>query len=366
MLKFHRAFKMSYNGKIGTFVLAAIMLSNCRSASKAPAASDIAGFSANNTTLTKNAAVLMTAYGSTPQISGMFEQDQANFYSVITNPAGHYGFDTKAYSQVGHNDMGTHIQEAAAKVSADGTLLVFITAHGAPSGQIQPADQAYATFGYENILANIRAARAKKGPFQRLVIVISACYSGSWLYTLSSSNDIAKQRLVMTSVDSANLSMIGSATNAVYQTFQAMKGNRTMTMEQFLVTAKSNSGNALQYSVNDSAILREPFINNPIDLNSLLANNTDVKLHALTTNVAKEGKLYLYASKEVTSLYFIDGTNQPYQCTIRAQPQENWPYICRIPLKPNSDYVRSDHDPLKMIFVYGDKAYVEEVPIEHQ
>ena len=223
--------------------------------------SDLEGFSAHNGAATKNVAVLMTAYASTPGYASMFEQDLANFARVISDPKGNYRFDAQSYRQVGHNGMEANIRDAAAKVSTDGTLLVFITAHGSPSGTIQPEGQAYATFGYQNVLASIRAGRKDKGPIQRLVLVISACYSGSWLSTLAPSDDVVKQRLVMTSVDAGNLSQIGSATSAVYQAFQKMKDHTGDSMSQFLATAKSYSGGMLQYNVNDQALLSEPFLN---------------------------------------------------------------------------------------------------------
>lgn len=223
--------------------------------------SSLEGMSANNGSNTKNIALMMTAYGSTPSYGGYFEQDLTNFSQVISDPKGNYKFETIASHRASHTMMEAQIRDAAAKVSADGTLLIFITAHGSPSGTIQPEGQAYATFGYQNILKSIRDGRKDKGTFQRLVVVISACYSGSWLRTLASSDDVVKQRLVMTSVDANNLSMIGSATAAFNKAFQAMKGHPDQTMSQFLATAKSYSGGRLQYSVNDQAILNETFIN---------------------------------------------------------------------------------------------------------
>ena len=337
----------------------------CRSTSKTESASSVEGFSANSNIQSKNAAVLMTSYGSTPGNGPMFEQDLSNFYAVITDPKADYRFDTTAFHQVGHDAMGSAIQQGAAKVSADGTLLVFITAHGAQSGVIQPADQMYATFGYENILANIRAARKDKGPFQRLVVVISACYSGSWLNTLSPSTDVARQRLVITSVNANTQSMIGSATNAMYQAFLAMKNNPNQTMGQFIASAQSYSGGMLQYSVNDNSILNEPLLNKTIDLANLLDNTTGIKLYALTQHVGEVDKLYLYASKDVSALYFVDGSKQPYACTVKTKAQDDWPYICTIQLKSGSGYMTGS-DPIKMIFEYQDKVYGQEVVIHHQ
>lgn len=337
----------------------------CKATDRNQNASSVEGFSANSTILTKNAAVLMTSYGSTPQNAQMFEQDLNNLHAVVTDPKANYRFDTTIYHQVGHNAMGLHIQEAARKVSGDGTLLIFITAHGHWSGVIQPADQQYATFGYENILANIRAARKDRGPFQRLVIVVSACYSGSWLNTLSSSSDIARQRLVMTSVSAGSQSIIGSATNAMHQAFAAMKQNPNQTMGQFITAAQSYSGGVLQYSVSDNAILAESFLNKTIDLSRLAENDTGIEVHALTKRVADKDSLFLYASKKLPALYLLDGSKKPYACSVKMQPQEAWPHICQIVLNAGSPYM-TYADPIQLIFEYQDKIYSDDVMIEHQ
>lgn len=353
-----------FRGSLFCLLLIILITGGCKNTGS-DNSSHVEGLSASSDILTKNAAVLMTSYGSTPQNGQMFEQDLNNLYAVVTDPKANYRFDTTVYHQVGHNDMGQHIQEAAGKVSGDGTLLIFITAHGHWSGVIQPADQAYATFGYENILANIRAARKTKGPFQRLVIVISACYSGSWLNTLSPSSDVARQRLVMTSVTAATQSTIGSATNAMYQALAATKNSPSQTMGQFIATAQSYSGGLLQYNVNDNSILAEPFFNKTIDLNRLAANDTGVKVHALTKHVGGSDHLYLYASKNVPALYLLDGTKKTFACTVKMQPQEAWPHICQIPLAADSPYMKYA-EPIKTIFEYEDKIYVDETYIEHQ
>lgn len=340
-------------------------LVSCKSSgSKHKQGSEIEGFSANNSTLTKNAAIMMTAYGSTPGMGGMFEQDQENMYGVLADPTANYKFDIEKASNVSHNQLETLIAKAAAKVTADGTLLVFITAHGSPNGFIQPSDQAYATFGYGEIIKSIRNGRSGLGPFTRLVVIISACYSGSWLDTLTPSDDLAKQRLVMTSVDASNLSMIGSATTAVAGTFTALKSNPKATMSEFLDTAKGQSGGALQYNVNDQAILSEPFLSSPIDIKNVVEERSDIKITALSREVDGVGKLYLYASKAISAMFFVDGSNKPYECSVRAVPQPDWPFICVITLGKNSGYLTRT-EPIGAIYSIDGKTHKSSVTIQH-
>lgn len=335
------------------------MMTGCKSTDKHNTGSGLEGFSANNNAQTKNVALMMTSYGSTPGMADQFAQDNNNLYAVLSDPKTHYNFKINNYSQVGHYQMIAAVQSSAAEVTTDGTLLVFITAHGANNGTIQPADQQFATFGYQNILDAIRAGRKNKGKFQRLVIVISACYSGTWLNTLTSSDDVATQRLVMTSVTSDSLSYVGSATAAMYQTFLAFKDKPNVSMATFLATAQAQSGNMLQYSVNDRAILTEPFISRVIIPEA--DGTLDISTIAMTIQNGSDTTLYIYASKEIESMSFVDGTGNPYSCTMRAQPQTQWPWICFA--KVEAGYLKLST--IKGLVTVDGKTYSQTIDLAH-
>jgi hypothetical protein len=220
--------------------------------------SDLQAFSASASAT--NQALLMTAPSYTPGMAGMFNRDLANFKAVLADPEGNYNFTVTDLYYVGHQQMESSIATAAAKVSADGTLMVFITAHGSQNGMIQPQGQNYATFSYHNILRAIRAGRKDLGKFKRFVLFISACYSGSWLYSVPRDvEEFAEERLVLTSVDPRNLSTIGAATSAMFQTFNQFKNKSDVSMRTFLNTYKQRNYLG-QWSAVPETILDEPLI----------------------------------------------------------------------------------------------------------
>jgi hypothetical protein len=185
--------------------------------------------------------------------------DLQSVNAVISDPQGNWRFKTDAAEEASADTMAGSIAQAASEVSQDGTLLVYITAHGAPNGAIETNfSGGYANFGYENILQAI--ANGRRGqPFRRLVLIVSACYSGSWFDTLRSSGGLFSERLVISSVGSNELSNIGQATASMLSAFQATVGRKGMSLRGFLDTARSYDP-SIQYAATSEAMLDESLI----------------------------------------------------------------------------------------------------------
>jgi len=201
----------------------------------------------------------MTSYGYTPGYASLFESDLQNMKKIIIDPTGNYKFDTTAESNAGHYAMIEFIAQSAKKVSEDGALLVYITAHGADSGQIEPADQQYATFGFPEVLKGIQKGRKDLPPFKRLFIVISACYSGSWLDTIRA-NASYKEFVALTSASPWELSNIGEATAAMKVAFDQAKAKPNTTMRSFLDASRRQNPH-IQFKAEPATIWDEPLIN---------------------------------------------------------------------------------------------------------
>jgi len=221
----------------------------------------VKGLSASSTA--DNIALLMTAYSSTPNYGSLFEADMNQFEKVVTDPSGNYRFKTMIDHRVSHEQMLVDIRSAASQVSADGTLLLFIAAHGSQDGRIQPEDQRYTTLGYSEILTAIRDGRKGK-PFRRFVLFVSACYSGSWFQTLQSSDGLFEERLVISSVGPNQLSWIAQATRGMLQAFNQLKDNKDSTLQDLINQTKANVGD-IQFAAIPASMMSESLVNPPSD-----------------------------------------------------------------------------------------------------
>lgn len=236
-------------------LVVALLIVSCRDQENVR--SSTKGFSSSSSA--KNEALLMTAYGHTPGYRDMFERDLENMKAIVTDPTGNYAFHTETVSNAGQSQMIAAIAKAAQAVSPDGTFFLYITAHGATSGQIEPAGQQYATFGFPQVLQGIRQGRAGMPPFKRLFIFISACYSGSWLSKIGPDPSYSEY-IAMTSVDAYSLSTIGNATAAMKRGFTSAKKNPTITMQGFLQASLQNDP-GIQYEAQPQSLWYEPLIN---------------------------------------------------------------------------------------------------------
>lgn len=246
---------------LSRIVIITLSFVSCKMADTTPNASSsrTKGFSSSSGGSVKNAAILMTSYGHTPSYRNYFENDLQNMKAVVSDPTGNYQFESETVSNATHQGLIDAIAKSAKLVSVDGTLFVYITAHGAVSGQIEPADQSYATFGYPEILEGIHKGRAGMPAFKRLFIVISACYSGSWLPTIKL-DPAFTEYLAMTSVDENNLSGIGDATQAMKEAFASAKTKSNATMQSFINDTHQINGQ-IRYKAEPASLWNEPLVN---------------------------------------------------------------------------------------------------------
>lgn len=297
------------------------------------AGSGIKGLSA--TANAENIAVLMTAYSYTPSYGSLFEEDLNQFYNLITDPAGNYRFKTIVDRRAGHERMLSNIRSAASQVSENGTLLLFITAHGAATGQIQPEDQRYVTIGYPEVLQAIRDGRNGQ-PFRRFVLFISACYSGSWMQNLQQSDGLFRERLVISSVGPNQLSWIAKASRGMMQAFNQLKDNSNATLQDLINQAYANVGE-IQYHALPQEMMSETLVNptsnedsptseetntstttgpNTTQNNTGSGNNstetnpdTETRVKAITQMDPGRGlRLYAYYGKKVTKVEMKTGS----------------------------------------------------------
>ena len=290
----------------------------------------------------ENVALLMTAYGHTPGYGSYFETDMEQFRALVTDPTGNYRFKTMIGQRVGHNQMLANIRSAASQVSADGTLLLFITAHGSTGGQIQPDDQRYTTLGYADILQAIRDGRNGQ-PFRRFVFFVSACYSGTWFNSLQSSDGLFKERLVISSVGPNQLSWIAQASRGMLQAFHQLKDSPNATLLNLIGQARANVGDIL-YSAVPESMMSEPLVNPPSDSTaqpstekpssdkqdgdksndrpSEDANNLG-RVFAITQNDRRGGvQFFVYSEKKVSKIEMKTG-NGWWELTDHYDPQPN-------------------------------------------
>jgi hypothetical protein len=328
---------------------------SCRTSDRDDSA--LEGFSASSSA--GNVAVLMTAYGSTPGMAGLFETDMAQIKQVISDPAGNYAFNTTLVQAAGHNRMLQAIKDGASRVSEDGTLMVFITAHGATNGTLQPNDQAYATLGYSHILGAIREGRAGK-KFRRLVLFISACYSGSWMSTLQSS-DLFGERLVMTSVGPNELSMIGNATRSMLSAFQAHKDSKTVTMSQFFATTRQYSPSMMVVAT-PTTLLSEPLVN-PSDGSVPPYTPPEDKVQAITAKTGAETVLFAYSTRDGATIEVWSEAESRWLPTPKSYAsQDAWPTVRGLSVSDRWTTV----DSVKLKVTTGGESKEFEVALTHQ
>lgn len=366
-------------------VYAMLCLGAC-TPSKAPSSSTTKGLSA--TASASNVALLMSSYGSTPQWGSLFESDLQKVQEVVTDPAGNFRFKTYVDRQVSHHKMLSNIATAAKEVDREGTLLLVLVAHGAPNGYIQPADQAYATLGYSDILGAIKSGRNGQ-PFRRLVLIISACYSGSWMQTLQSSGGLFQERLVMTSVDATSLSYIGQSSSRFLQAFQTLRTIKNATVQDLVNTTKSYDPN-VQFSAVPQSILSESLVtqSSPSQGNSQGAQVQDsrpentgstadsstaqpseqfsqslTRTHLLTTsNETGDLNLYVYVPVENAKVEVFSASGW-VEMTTRYVPHPGYPTIRSIPAE--ATFANESHAYVR-VTVAGQEPVVIDCPITHR
>ena len=331
-----------------------------------------------------NVALFMTAYASTPQHGSLFETDLNQFHEVVTDPDGNYRFKTMVERRVGHYQMLANIRSASQQVSDQGTLLIFLAAHGANNGQIQPDDQRYVTIGYPEVLQAIREGRNGK-PFRRLVLFVSACFSGSWLQNLESSEGLIKERLVITSVGANQMSWIAQATRGMLQAFQQIKDQKDATLQSLISQARYNVGDII-YNADPESMMSEALVNPSgttskpnEDTNDTTASKPSSdkppsetpdqpasklgRLKAITQADRRGGvQLYVYSETEVTRIEMSTG-NGWWQVSDQYLPQPG--FISIYGTWANQSWAREQDIKLRLTLPSGTQIE-QTIDIEHR
>jgi hypothetical protein len=281
-----------------------------------------------------NVALLMSASGHTPGYSGLFVSDMSYLNSIISDPTSNFGFHSTMYQDVSYWGMSQQITAAAQQVGPNGTLLLFITAHGAPNGAIETQGAGYGVFTYESI----RQALYQSGNrFRRLVLFVSSCYSGMWMHTVYQDPNIFDELLVVTSVNPNQLSYIGNATQAMLNTFAYHKHTPGLTVGQFLATAQSYHPSLMflashqsvytsQFVNPESAAVPEPAVSDdtPPTIRAVLVDHDQSQ----TEVSADQDILILYANRKTKGLRVKSPVNGDWvKPEVDYQAQSGWPEI---------------------------------------
>ncbi len=154
-----------------SLVFACITLASCQSHKVSN--QNVKGFSADSSA--HNVAVL---------IQGNLEpgiNDVNRVANALSDSTGNYNFEIVKVPNATSQDALAAVKNAAPKVDPNGTLFLFFAGHGSPDGGVQMNDSMLVN--YFEIRSAI--AKARTVPVKRLVIMIFACYSGSWINNIS-------------------------------------------------------------------------------------------------------------------------------------------------------------------------------------
>lgn len=161
-----------------------------------------------NATTAKNVAAFFTAPRPNVNTPVYVDNDPENIIAALTTLDQNF----RAYK---HEDATASVVASWLKtfmgtdyLSADGTVLIYLAGHGAPSAQAQMTDGSFV--GFADIAAAIKQGRAGK-PLKRLVIMVFGCYSGSWIDSVRAQDTsaVADELFVITSSASNQLSYSG-------------------------------------------------------------------------------------------------------------------------------------------------------------
>lgn len=233
-----------------------------------------------------NVALLMNAFGYTPNSKPEYDQELNEMYEVLKDPKGNFNFDPKVFRDVTEADMKKNIENAAAEVGDGGTFFLFIAAHGANVGKVlpntivgynnfnQPIYSNIATIGYPEIIAAIKAGRSGKQKMRRFVLYISACYSGSWrAYIQDQAKEFAVDQVSFTSTSADTQNYINISAKEFLSTFRSFSLQQNPTIRQFWSEFKKKQPRA-DYLVTNESIFDEPLFN-PLNVDPNADNDHD-------------------------------------------------------------------------------------------
>jgi hypothetical protein len=207
-----------------------------------------------------NQALLFAGPG---EFRAYVQADLDNLNHVLSDPQGHYNFQTQSYWLGTAAQLSAGIAQTAAAVDAEGTFFLFLGAHGSPDGKIETEDSAFGNYGYGDVVSAIQSGRNGRGAFRRLFLVISSCYSGAWIDTLARYPTWAYRELVvMTCVPRGVLCNVTSLSNAMVNVFESYRNIPGVTLGNFLagVSQQLPQGGPV-YTVSDQRLYDEPLFN---------------------------------------------------------------------------------------------------------
>lgn len=181
----------------------------------------------------KNVAVMVM--GNVPESAN----DVNLIDDALSDPVGDYGFSVVPVARATSTTMLDTIRQKSAEVGENGTLFIYIGAHGSPDGGAQMND------GRLVYYRQVRDALAqgRQSPVHRLVFVIFSCYSGSWI------NNIDR-----TDADPEHVSDLDAA-----QAFDELAADQGILYEQLMVLTSSSAGQLSYYQPGGTSHLAAAF-----------------------------------------------------------------------------------------------------------
>lgn len=208
-----------------------------------------------------NIALLYNAPGN---LGSYYDADLTNLAAILSDESANFNFKVYQGSKVGLSTIRSNLAWAVPQLSEQSTLFVLLSAHGNQAGQVQLEDGHL--FGYEDLLGNLKASASKR--FKRLVLIVSACFSGSWIDQVSrfEHKEIFDQLLIITSVPNNQYSYVQSdgsrMVTALKNGFYELKGQSGASLQSLMDAMvrnhQQNFGLGPLYKAYPESILSEP------------------------------------------------------------------------------------------------------------
>lgn len=169
----------------------------------------------------KNVAIMVM--GNVPESAN----DVNLLDDALTDPVGDYGFTIAPVARATSTTMLNTIREKSTEVGENGTLFIYIGAHGSPDGGAQMNDGRLVR--YREVREAL--AQGRTTPVHRLVFVIFSCYSGSWINNIDRADG---NPLHVSDMDAA-------------QAFDELAADQGVLYEQLMVLTSSSAGQLSYY-----------------------------------------------------------------------------------------------------------------------
>lgn len=253
--------------KMTFLALSLVTSAACKTASDG-AAAETKDLAYNGST-GKNVAAFFTAPRPVVNTPVYVENDPENIMAALTSlDQGFQSFKHEnATAAIASQWIETFMKPEY--LSEDGTLMVYLAGHGAPTAQAQMTDGSFVGFG--DIAAAIKRGRGNK-PLKRLVLMVFGCHSGSWIDTVRATNtaQVADELFVITSSTAGQYSYSGGYNSHLVNAFTAAfnsygGGNGDVTLGSFARDIQRYvSSSTPQYFGRPEAVLQKTLFNSSI------------------------------------------------------------------------------------------------------